>query len=96
MSILRFLIQKNRSNAFVPEISLEDQDLPNPSQSENPSEIRTSSPDPVDLRLSTLKPLHSRWMLSSFEKLRANAKVKMIGWEKTGIEEAFNDAYLLE
>lgn len=59
---------------------------------QNQCETRT----PVDLRLTTLKPLHSRWMLSSFEKLRSNLRVKMIGWEKTGIEEAFNLAYVVD
>lgn len=51
---------------------------------------------PVDLRLSFMKPLHARWMLSSFEKMRTNMSVKKVGWEKTGIGEAFDNAYILD
>jgi len=42
----------------------------------------------IDLRLSILKPIHARWMLSVFDKLRNNQSARSIGWERTGIEEA--------
>ena len=52
MSILRFLIQKNKSSSAVPEVLIEDQDFPNPTEHENPGKIRIDSVNPVLLGMS--------------------------------------------
>ncbi len=39
----------------------------------------------IDLKLSYLKPKHTRWVLSAFDKLKNNTDVFKAGWEKTGI-----------
>lgn len=49
----------------------------------------------VDLTLSTLKPIHARWPFIVFEKLRSDMKVKLIGWERTGISEVAESALTL-
>jgi len=43
----------------------------------------------VDLRLSTLKPLHAAWVVRAWEALRASDSVLRNGWEKAGISKLF-------
>lgn len=46
----------------------------------------------VDLTLTTMKPLHARWIFSTFEKMKSDLGVKMNGWVKTGIDEVVERA----
>ena len=43
----------------------------------------------VDLKLSTIKPLHARWFLKAFETIRNQESVMIQGWKRTGILETF-------
>ena len=45
----------------------------------------------IDLKLSTIKPLHANWVLSAFDTLAGNTDVLKNGWEKTGIAGIVND-----
>lgn len=42
--------------------------------------------------LNTLKPIHAHWMLVAFEKIRDDMSLKLIGWQRTGIENAVESA----
>jgi len=46
----------------------------------------------VDTRLSHLKPLHARWLLSAIEDLRGKKDQLLKGWELSGISVAVNKA----
>ena len=46
----------------------------------------------VDLRLSTLKPLHAKWLLSAVDSLSNMTDVLLRGWEKAGITDAVTSA----
>jgi hypothetical protein len=46
----------------------------------------------VDLRLSTLKPLHAGWVIEAWNEVRANPDCLITGWEKAGITEALRAA----
>ena len=46
----------------------------------------------IDMRLSTLWPIHARWMLSAFDYLKANRNIILDGWRKSGIQGAINTA----
>lgn len=42
----------------------------------------------IDLRLSVLKPLHAKWILQAWDKLKNNRAALIRGWEKSGITAA--------
>ncbi|CAH1248530.1 TIGD6 [Branchiostoma lanceolatum] len=46
----------------------------------------------VDLRLSKMKPLHARWLLSAMDKLSPERELIMRDWERTGIKAAVEKA----
>ncbi len=52
---------------------------------EDLNEGREIGKSEIDLRLSLLKPLHSKWLLKAFEKCKALPAALMVGCEKTGI-----------
>eukprot|EP00058_Branchiostoma_floridae_P025112 XP_002610602.1 hypothetical protein BRAFLDRAFT_65792 [Branchiostoma floridae] len=39
----------------------------------------------VDLKLTTLKPLHANWLLGAFDRVKDNSAAIERGWERTGI-----------
>ena len=39
----------------------------------------------VDLRASTVKPLHGNWLMMAFTYLKDNKQIIQKGFEKTGI-----------
>ena len=41
--------------------------------------------DPVDLRLSIVKPLGARWMLKVYDYLKSNPEIIRIGFKGAGI-----------
>ena len=46
----------------------------------------------VDLRLSTLKPLHAGWVIEAWNQVRDNAECLITGWRKAGIIDALRNA----
>jgi len=42
----------------------------------------------VDLRLSTLKPLHANWLLGAMDRLGGKKDLILRGWQRTGIQAA--------
>ena len=51
-----------------------------------------SKPEKVDLKLSTLKPIHARWLLAAYDKFKSSPKAIQTGWDKSGITSAVSDA----
>jgi len=46
----------------------------------------------VDIRLTTLKPIHARWLLASIDELKTRKDELLRGWRVTGIKDAFDSA----
>ncbi len=42
----------------------------------------------VDLTLTNLKPLHARWVIHAFDKMKEDTECLVAGWEKAGIKAA--------
>ena len=42
----------------------------------------------IDMKLSTLKPLHANWVVQAWSKLKTKPELSIIGWRKTGLLEA--------
>ena len=49
---------------------------------QQPAEIK------VDMKLTTLKPMHANWLISSVEHLRKEKTQLIQGWRKAGIADA--------
>ena len=47
-----------------------------------------STADPIDLKISTLKPIHAKWLLKSHCHLEANPAIIRKGFHDAGIEES--------
>ena len=39
----------------------------------------------VDLKLTTLKPIHARWIVKVFDNIKSKRDVILTGWRKSGI-----------
>lgn len=39
----------------------------------------------IDLKMTAMKPLHARWMLHSFDKIKCQNELFTKGWDKAGI-----------
>jgi hypothetical protein len=39
----------------------------------------------VDLKLSTIKPVHAKWMVLAWERFKSNPHLSLHGWRKTGL-----------
>jgi hypothetical protein len=39
----------------------------------------------VDMKLSTIKPVHAKWMVMEWEKFKSNPHLFLHGWRKTGL-----------
>ena len=50
---------------------------------ENPSQF-----NPVDLKLSTMKPLGARWMTQLYDLFKSTSQVSVNGFKATGIFDA--------
>jgi hypothetical protein len=46
----------------------------------------------VDLRLSTMKPIHAQWMVTAWEALKENRQAILNGWSQAGIKAALQSA----
>ena len=44
-----------------------------------------AEPTPVDLRLSIMKPLNARWIVSAYNHLKENTKAVINGFNEAGI-----------
>ena len=47
----------------------------------------------VKLKLSVLKPIHARWLISLYDHLRGQVDLIQKGFEKAGINDALNVAF---
>ncbi|KAK6167121.1 hypothetical protein SNE40_021220 [Patella caerulea] len=39
----------------------------------------------VELKLSTMKPLHARWTIQAFDKIKEIKDTVLLGWKKSGL-----------
>ena len=46
----------------------------------------------VDVRMSTMKPLHARWLVAAIDELRSTPDELIYGWVQTGIKAAVDPA----
>ncbi len=76
MSLLRFLIQKNKSQAVVPPLAAEDQDLPNPHDFENPGEIQIVN----EIVKSAIQETVKEKKRGSYGKYDDEFKLKVARW----------------
>lgn len=45
----------------------------------------------MDMKLSTLKPQHARWVINAWQALREHKECLIAGWQKSGIASALKD-----
>lgn len=57
---------------------------------QTPAEIK------VNLALSVVKPLHASWLLSAFDQTARLKDQLLLGWEKSGIQDAIKSAHVAE
>ena len=44
----------------------------------------------VNTRISILKPLHAKWVVSFYDYMKNHKDIVLAGWRKSKIEEVFN------
>ena len=49
----------------------------------------------VDVKLSTLKPMHAKWLMELYDKMQSKSNMIIKGFKKAGITDAISMDYLL-
>ena len=50
----------------------------------------------VDVKLSTLKPMHAKWLLELYDKMQSKSNMIIKGFQRAGIYDAISMDYLLK
>ena len=50
----------------------------------------------VDTRISIMKPLHAKWVVSFYNYMKNHREIVLAGWRKSKIEEVFNSEQDIE